>query len=218
MSIEFFVVLVDIGVIASGASYAAVIIPLFIGVLYFLQKYYLRTSRQMRLLDLEAKSPLYTQLAETATGVQHIRAFGWQAKTANNSLKLLDYSQKPYYYMFCIQRWLTLVLDICVTVIAIVLVTLALKLTHTTTQSAIGLALLNIVTFSEALSQLLDSWVELETSLGAVTRLKDFIATTPLEPQPKEPRVELPTAWPQQGKIQINNVAAAYKYSLFSYF
>lgn len=211
MSIEFFVVLVDLGVIASGASYAAAVIPLFMGVLYFLQKYYLRTSRQMRLLDLEAKSPLYTQLAETAAGVEHIRAFGWQDKTTANSLKLLDYSQKPYYYMFCIQRWLTLVLDICVAVIAIVLVTLALKLMHTTTQSAIGLALLNIVTFSEALSQLLDSWAELETSLGAIARLKNFMATTPLEPQPKEPRVELPAAWPDQGRIEINNVAAAYK-------
>jgi ATP-binding cassette subfamily C (CFTR/MRP) protein 1 len=43
-----------------------------------LQKYYLRTSRQMRLLDLEAKSPLYSHFLESLTGLVEIRAFGWR--------------------------------------------------------------------------------------------------------------------------------------------
>ena len=42
-----------------------------------LQKYYLKTSRQMRLLDLEAKSPLYSHFLESLTGLVEIRAFGW---------------------------------------------------------------------------------------------------------------------------------------------
>ncbi len=42
-----------------------------------LQKYYLRTSLQMRLLDLEAKSPLYSLALESLTGLVEIRAFGW---------------------------------------------------------------------------------------------------------------------------------------------
>ena len=42
-----------------------------------LQKYYLRTSRQMRLLDLEAKSPLYSHFIESLAGLVEIRAFGW---------------------------------------------------------------------------------------------------------------------------------------------
>lgn len=32
--------------------------PFLVGVLYLLQRYYLRTSRQLRYLELEAKSPL----------------------------------------------------------------------------------------------------------------------------------------------------------------
>ena len=118
-----FAVLADIGIIASGAKYAAAIIPFFAIALYLLQKYYLRTSRQMRYLDLEAKAPLYTQFSEMTAGLQHIRAFGWQSDTLTHSLKLLDYSQRPYYYLYCIQRWLTLVLDMCVLVIATTLIT-----------------------------------------------------------------------------------------------
>jgi ABC-type multidrug transport system fused ATPase/permease subunit len=52
--------------------------PVLILAVYFLQKFYLRTSRQIRFLDLECKSPLYTHVAETLEGLSTIRAFGWQ--------------------------------------------------------------------------------------------------------------------------------------------
>jgi ABC-type multidrug transport system fused ATPase/permease subunit len=45
-------------VIATASPYLAITYPFLGMVLYGLQKFYLRTSRQMRLLDLEAKSPL----------------------------------------------------------------------------------------------------------------------------------------------------------------
>ena len=45
-------------VIATSSPYLAIMYPFLIGILYFVQKLYLRTSRQVRLLDLEAKSPL----------------------------------------------------------------------------------------------------------------------------------------------------------------
>jgi ATP-binding cassette subfamily C (CFTR/MRP) protein 1 len=45
-------------VIASASPYLVIAyVPMFI-ILYGVQKFYLRTSRQLRLLDLEAKSPL----------------------------------------------------------------------------------------------------------------------------------------------------------------
>ncbi|KAI1878317.1 uncharacterized protein JN550_000499 [Neoarthrinium moseri] len=96
-SIVFFDNLVSLGIIVSGADYAAVVIPFLFVAVYLVQHFYLRTSRQMRHLDLEAKSPLYTQFSETAAGVQHIRAFSWQSETLSESFGLLDFSQKPYY-------------------------------------------------------------------------------------------------------------------------
>ena len=46
------------GVIASSSPYIVVAYPFVVAVLYGIQRFYLRTSRQLRLLDLEAKSPL----------------------------------------------------------------------------------------------------------------------------------------------------------------
>lgn len=45
-------------VVASSAPYLAIIYPFLGFVLWVIQKFYLKTSRQLRLLDLEAKSPL----------------------------------------------------------------------------------------------------------------------------------------------------------------
>jgi ATP-binding cassette subfamily C (CFTR/MRP) protein 1 len=40
----------------------------------------------------------------------------------------LDTSQKPYYLLFCIQRWLSFILDLMVMVLAVVLMVLVVKL------------------------------------------------------------------------------------------
>lgn len=110
-----------------------------------LQKYYLRTSRQIRLLDLEAKSPLYSHFLESLTGLVTIRAFGWADNFQQKNLSLLDVSQKPYYLLFCIQRWLALILDIIVTALAVILMILVVKLRAGISGGFVGLALLNVV-------------------------------------------------------------------------
>jgi ABC-type multidrug transport system fused ATPase/permease subunit len=202
---------VSAGIILSGANYAAIVIPFLLLTIYLIQHFYLRTSRQIRHLDLEAKAPLYTEFSETAAGVQHIRAFSWQSETLTRSFQVLDYSQKPYYYMFCIQRWLTLVLELSVMVVAIVLVTLALNLPHTSSASAIGLAMLNMVGFGSGMADVMNAWTRLETSIGAIARLRSFLRDTPTEKDPAT-EAELPVDWPQHGKIELKHVSARYKY------
>lgn len=45
-------------VVATASPYLCITYPFLFFIMYVIQKFYLRTSRQMRLLDLEAKSPL----------------------------------------------------------------------------------------------------------------------------------------------------------------
>lgn len=58
LSLYVFSSLGQAAVIATSSPYLAVTYPFLLALLYFIQKFYLRTSRQMRLLDLETKSPL----------------------------------------------------------------------------------------------------------------------------------------------------------------
>lgn len=120
-------------------------IPILLAVLYHLQRVYLRTSRQLRLLDLESRSPVYSHFLETMEGLATIRAFGWEDKFRDINLERLDDSQKPYYLMFCIQRWLGLVLNLIVAAVAVIIVSLALSLKGTTTVGLLGVSLNSVL-------------------------------------------------------------------------
>jgi ABC-type multidrug transport system fused ATPase/permease subunit len=204
-------VLVDIGIISSGSKYAAPIIPLFVLVLWAIQYFYLRTSRQLRLLDLELVSPLYSHFTESSNGIEHIRAFRWQEAFVQQLIVRLDRSQKPYYYLFAIQRWLILVLGLVTFMIAIVLVSFALNFIESTSETALGLALLNLITFSSNVADFVDSWVVLETSLGAVARVRDFTRNTPMEEDVDAYEPDLLENWPETGTIEFESVNASYK-------
>ncbi|KID94351.1 ABC transporter, transmembrane domain, type 1, partial [Metarhizium majus ARSEF 297] len=200
----------ETAIIASGSSYIGAILPVCFVAVYLVQHYYLKTSRQVRILDLEMKSPLYTQFTETLAGLSTIRAFGWTMAVKEENFRRLNTSQRPYYTMFCIQRWLQVILDLCTAGMALVLVIFAVMFPRTTSNGAIGLAMVNIISFEFTLSMLITQWTQLETSLGAITRLKWFIKNTPSENKPQENQ-EPPPGWPSRGLIELDNVTAAYK-------
>jgi len=204
-------VLLSTVLIAAGAQYVAAVIPFSVIALYFLARYYLRTSRQIRYLDLEAKTPLFTLFTEVIDGLTTIRAFGWKQSLLEDNFKLLDKSQKPYYLLFCIQRWLTVVLDLFIAAIAIILVAFAVEFRNTTTQGAIGVAMISILSLNTELSELVNNWADLETSLGAIARLRSFLKDTPKEDEPGKDRI-VSKDWPSKGLIELKNVSAAYKF------
>ncbi|KAK7222510.1 hypothetical protein V2G26_010513 [Clonostachys chloroleuca] len=194
--------------ITLASKWSMTMYPPLIVVLYFLQRFYLMTSRQLRLLDLEAKSPLYSDFIQTLQGVVTIRAFGWQHASTAKSATLLDQSQRPFYLMYSIQRWLNLVLDLLVAAVATMIVALATQL-NDSSAGALGVALLNILRFSSDLVDLIRTWTELETSLGAISRIRAFENESPSERLPGE-RVDPPAQWPFQGLIQIENLSSSY--------
>ncbi|KAI0121748.1 hypothetical protein BJ170DRAFT_644151 [Xylariales sp. AK1849] len=184
--------------------------PILFGGLWLLQRFYLRTSRQLRFLDLDAKSPIYTQFLETLNGLATIRAFGWQEDLITKADERLDFSQKPFYLLYSIQRWLNLVLDLIVACLAVVLIAVAVCLRNSTSVGFAGVALFNIMNLSAALKSAINSWTMLETSIGAVARVKRFAESTPNENLAHETE-QPPESWPASGSITFDNVTASYR-------
>lgn len=206
-----FVCLVQFALIATGSGYLAAFIPLLLVAIWLLQKFYLRTSRQLRLLDLEQKSPLYTSLTETIEGLATIRAFNWSRVLQSIFLARLDNSQRPVYFLYCIQRWLNLVLDLIVAALAILLMVLATQLHGSNNGALLGLAMVSVIGFSQNLGQFIFFYTELETSLGAIARISEY--TTELQPEDEpsqENRQSPPNEWPSQGHISFQHVTAHY--------
>lgn len=201
--------IMQVGIILSGATYLAATLPAILIAFYFLQRYYLRTSRQMRHLDLEAQAPLQTYFEETAAGLAHIHAFQWQNENIRRGLLLLEESQKPYYTLLTIQQWLNLALGLLSAALAIMLVALALFVDESSSSSAIGLSFMGIIWLSTSVENTMEAWTNLETSSGALARLALFENETPQESR----RVSkgLPSDWPSKGQVDIANLSATYK-------
>ncbi|KAJ5498746.1 ABC transporter integral membrane type 1 [Penicillium expansum] len=197
----------QMAVMLTAAPYLAVTFPFLAALLYVLQKFYLRTSRQLRLLDLEAKSPLYTHFLDIVRGITTLRAFGFIREDIHKNARLLTSSQRPSYLLLMIQEWLNVVLDVVVMLLAVGLTTFAVRF-HSNS-SFTGAALYSLLSFGENLTGIVLFWTKLETSLGAIARLKTFTET--VEPEDRDGEdIDAPEQWPQRGVVELKGVSAKY--------
>ncbi|KAM0258788.1 hypothetical protein ACHAQJ_003630 [Trichoderma viride] len=212
LAIFLFDVSICVGVtgLAVGAvSYFAASLPFVMIILLIIQRFYIRTSKQLRILEIEHKAPLYSHFLESINGLPTIRAFGWTHPYSVKTLSLLDNAQKPSYLLNCIQRWLTLVLDLVVAVLTILLVVFAVALRGKLNPALLGVALVNMMNLGLNLKGIILAWSQLETSLGAVTRIKTFEETTPSELLPEE-NYTPPEEWPAHGSLEFVNLSVQY--------
>ncbi|CAK7201309.1 hypothetical protein SEUCBS139899_004012 [Sporothrix eucalyptigena] len=216
-------------------------LPVCVAFVYVVQKRYLRTSRQLRRMELESQSAVYFNFLETAGGLQTIRAFGWQDAMSRENAVCLDDSQRPVYLMLCLRRWLNVVLDTLVAGIAVGTVWVAVagavalsSPSHPSQPSKIwspsggqvGVALNIILVTNTTLLRLVQSWTNLEVSLGAVARLREAAQETPQEEvlqkinnddtsaleRADEEAEQMTKDWPSSGRIELTNVTASYKW------
>ena len=204
--------LVKLIILCAVGKYLAATFPFLLVAIAVIQSYYLRTSRQMRLLDIEAKSPLYTHFLETTKGMATIRAFGWERDFQKLCHSKVNDSQKPFYMLLCIQQWLTLVLDLVVAVMAVILIATTTSLKDKYSPGEIGVALTVILTFNITLSRSITAWTQLETSIGAVSRVQRFKNETPSECRGLETEPPASHEWPREGAISFDGIIASYRY------
>lgn len=178
-------------------------------VLYFLQRFYLQTSRQVRLLGIEAQAPLYTHITESLDGAVTIRAAGWETQYQQRNYHHIDTSQRPLYVQRCIQAWLAFVLNIMVAVLAIILVTTVVTWHDKFSAGSVGLSLTMVIGFGETLVRLVRTWTNLESSVGAVARIKRFAAETESEDQLGRD-TQIPDGWPLAGALDFKGVTASH--------
>jgi ABC-type multidrug transport system fused ATPase/permease subunit len=150
-----------------------------------------------------------THFLDTIKDVATFRAFGWAQHGIETNKKLLDTSQRPTYLLAMVQRWLLFTLQLLVAVLAIAVVTLATQLRSST--GLTGASLVTLMTFGDILNYIITWYTQIETSIGAVSRLKKFSEQVKSESEGDE--VVVPTTeWPLEGGIQITGVSASYRY------
>ena len=142
------------------------------------------------------------------SGLCTIRAFGWVDQSLELNKQLLDASQNPNYLLYMIQRWLTFVLDIIVAVVAVIIVALAVKLRGSS--GFAGVALTQVMFLNLSLREIILTWTDVETSIGSVSRVRNFSENTSSEHLREEVN-EPPKDWPLDGSVELRSIVASYE-------
>jgi ABC-type multidrug transport system fused ATPase/permease subunit len=111
--------------------------------------------------------------------------------------------------LYCIQRWLGLVLDLIVAALAVLL--MATQVPGISSGPALGVAMVSVLGFGQSSSQVIVFYTELETSLGAIARIREYTTGIVPEDGPGEDgREVVPAGWPEKGEVRFEKVCAAY--------
>lgn len=142
---------------------------------------------------------------------------GWVPHHIALNHQQVDASQRPAYLLAVVQRWLGLALRLVVGKLAVAVVALATQLPRSSSSSAalIGAGLVTLMSLAEGLMYVVQMYANLETSAGAVARLKAFSERVRSEGCEDDDGgvvvVELPAEWPMQGRIRLDGVSATYE-------
>ncbi|KAH9067580.1 ATP-binding cassette transporter [Lactarius vividus] len=192
--------------IVGGPRFFLVI--LVIGSLYWnVSKIYGQTSRDMRRLDSVTRSPLYSIYGETISGVTIIRAFGASSKFLRDMLKCVDTNTNPYYWMWGVNRWLSIRFNLLSAVI-VGLAAFVSILTPTIDAALAGFILAFASTVTNDILFMVRRFVSLEQSMVALERVKEYSDLEVEPPEFVEPRP--PASWPSNGEIECKNLVIRY--------
>jgi ABC-type multidrug transport system fused ATPase/permease subunit len=204
------------GIIIYGSPWSGLAVPVVAVAVYWLQRAYLPTSRQLRVLEIEAKGPLFSHFLETLSGLATIRALRWTAAYAHKNRAVVTTSQKPFFLLFEAQNWLNLVLDLITAGLAVAIMCVGVA-TRSQASSTLGLSLFSAASFGGTAKNLIQHWTQLEISMGAIERVRAFTQETASEehwhktaatgnPDPDPD----PKAWHGRGSITFRHVSARY--------
>lgn len=190
-------------------KWLTVSLPACMAVVYIVQKVYLRTSRQLRFLELEARAGVFSSFLESVEGLETIRSFGWSNAVIKDNIISVDNAQRPEFLLLCLQRWLNIVLDLLAAAVATFVIAITVAFRDRISGAQVGIALNIMLVANTTLLKLVESWTTLEVSLGAIARLRTLEKMTPLEGAMAW-NFEPTDSWPSRGDIEIKNITASY--------
>ncbi|MGH0122629.1 UNVERIFIED_CONTAM: hypothetical protein FKN15_029058 [Acipenser sinensis] len=191
------------------------LIPLAVAC-YFIQKYFRVASRDLQQLDDSTQLPLLSHFSETVEGLTTIRAFGYEAKFRQKLLEYTDANNIASLFLTAANRWLEVRMEYigaCVVLIAAV-ASITNSLYNQLSSGLVGLGLTYALMVSNYLNWMVRNLADMEVQLGAVKRINGLLKIEPENYEGLLSPSQIPTNWPHQGEIQIQNLSVRYDSTL----
>jgi len=200
---------------ASTPAFTLLIIPLAFVYLY-IQRYYLRTSRELKRLDSISRSPIYAQFQESLGGITTIRAYRQQNRFALENEWRVDANLRAYFPLINANRWLAVRLEFIGSVIILFAASFAVISVSTgsgLTAGLVGLAMSYALQITQSLNWVVRQVTEVENNIVSVERVLEY-ARLPSEAPEVIHRNRPPISWPAQGAVEFKNYSTRYREGL----
>ncbi|CAJ0582835.1 unnamed protein product, partial [Mesorhabditis spiculigera] len=157
-----------------------VILILFV-VYFFTQRYYRRTTVELKRLSSVALSPLYSHLSDTVNGLATIRAHRFVTRMTTKLREKLTASQRAQFSSLAAGKWLSIRLSlIAVTVVSAVALGAIIQHQIQPVESGlVGLAITYALSLTGLLNGLLGSFIETEKEMVSVERIDEYSTEMP---------------------------------------
>lgn len=179
----------------------------------YIQRYYLRASRELKRLDSVTRSPIYAHFQESLGGITTIRAYRQQARFALENEWRIDANLRAYFPSISANRWLAIRLEIIGSVIILAAAGLAIINVATgrgMSAGMVGLTMSYALEITQMLSWIVRQSVEVETNIVSVERILEY-ARLPSEAPEVIPNKRPGISWPAQGAVSFQNYSARYR-------
>ncbi|KAG9063024.1 hypothetical protein KI688_004624 [Linnemannia hyalina] len=176
------IVLGTIIVISFNLPVFIALIPFLLFFYFWIQIYYMRTSRALKRIHMISKSPLFQHFSETLAGVSTIRAMRCHARFSDDNARKSDRSANAYWAYITANRWLSVRLEFLGGVVVLATALLCVwKMDELGTGGA-GLALSYSLTVTFHITYLVTSLSNLQNQLVSVDRILEYCEKKPEAP------------------------------------
>jgi ATP-binding cassette subfamily C (CFTR/MRP) protein 1 len=199
----------------STPAFVALIIPLTL-MYIFIQRYYLRTSRELKRLDSVSRSPIYAHFQESLGGISTIRAYRQQPRFELENEWRVDANLRAFFPSISANRWLAVRLEFIGAICILGAAGLSIiSVANRTGLSAgmVGLAMSYALQITTSLNWIVRQSVEVETNIVSVERVLEY-ARLPSEAPEIIHRNRPPVSWPAKGEVEFHNYSARYREGL----
>ncbi|KAF8502971.1 hypothetical protein JB92DRAFT_3123623 [Gautieria morchelliformis] len=154
---------------------------------------YLNTGRDLRRMESNSRSPIFSNFSELLSGIVTVRAFASERRFLDNLHSKIDGTTKMWYLFWMTNRWLLLRFD-ALGGLAVLSTTL-LALSGTIGAGLAGVTITSAMGFTLAVYWTCRNWTQLELDLNSVERVVEYL-DLPQEPPLLIESSRPPAYWP----------------------
>jgi ABC-type multidrug transport system fused ATPase/permease subunit len=209
--VHCFASVITIVIIISIITPAFLIAASVISVVYFfIGRFYINSSRDLKRLESVNRSPLYQQFGETLSGMTTIRAYGDERRFIHENLTKINTQNRPFLYLWAANRWLAFRVDVVGALVAFFAGAFVVLSVGRIDAGAAGIALTYAVTFTENVLWFVRLYSANEQNMNSVERVKEYLDVEQEAPS-SIPETKPPSNWPSKGSVEFIGYSTRYR-------